>query len=46
MVVFSVVILQQFPKIVIHDVISGWARFAYLEICYNSLNRLFYPDHF
>jgi len=32
--------------IVICDILSGWACFAYIEIRYNSLKRLFYPDYF
>jgi len=31
MVIFSIVIIRQFPEIVvIRDVISGWDRFAYM----------------
>jgi len=47
MVMFIIVILWQFLEIIaIHDIISGWAHFAYVEIRYNSLKRLFYPDYF
>jgi len=47
MVISSIAILRQFTEIIIiRDIISGLARFAYFEICYNSLKRLFYPDYF
>jgi len=39
MVIFSIVILRQFPEIKIIgiiDIISGWACFACIEIHYNS----------
>jgi len=47
MVFFSIVILQQFQEIiVIRDVISGCAHFAYVVIRYNFLKRQFYLDYF
>jgi len=37
----------QFPEIIaIRDVISGWARFAYVEIHYNSLKEAILPGLF